>query len=72
MTTTKKNAEKNTVKKLKYSNKKLEFCPYCDTGGDHFDPAGDRSGGQRLRKDQPQNSGGGCGRLHQSGSSRQE
>ena len=71
MTTTKKKRRKKSVKKLKYSNK-TEFCPYCDTGGDHFDPAGDRSGGQRLRKDQPQNSGGGCGRLHQSGSSRQE
>ena len=62
MTTTKKKRRKKSVKKLKYSNKKLNFV--------HI--AGDRSGGQGLRKDQPQNSGGGCGRLHQSGSSRQE
>lgn len=58
MTTTKKKRRKKSVKKLKYSNKKLNFVHIATLAGDHSDPACDRSGGQRLRKDQPQNSEG--------------
>ena len=49
-----KNAEKNLVKKLRYSNKNLKFCPYRNAGRNHFDPAGDHPCSAELRWHQPQ------------------
>lgn len=70
MTTTKKKRRKKSVKKLKYSNKNLNFIHVATLGRYHFDPAGDHPGSQRLWGNQSQNPGRAYGRLYQGSGSR--